>query len=321
MAVTSSPPEYHLSKYQSYIANIFGVLIILLLGWYLYNNQAVFGTLRNISWQQVVWIVLLDTASFVIGSLLNLSLISRFDSRVTFLDCLLLQYVNNLLNRLLPTIGGGAAFRAVYLKKKYQFPYSQFVSTVAGFYVISFFSVSLIGILCLFAIYVHLRVFNWVIFLAFCSLLLACLFIMLFSPQFPESNNRIFRILKSIIEGWNVIKRKPKLIMIYAFLSILLLLAGALETSISYQALGLQTDLIAMLFLSTLGLIVAFLSFTPDGIGVKEGIYVLSADLVQISNAILVLGSLILRAISFLTSFTVGAISYWLLMRELRLER
>jgi uncharacterized membrane protein YbhN (UPF0104 family) len=245
-------------------------------------------------------------------------LINRFDPRVSFLDCFFLQYVNNFLNKILPTIGGGAAFRAIYLKRKYQFPYSQFVSTIGGLYVISFLSVALIGIACLVAIYVRYKQFNLVILIAFIGLLLPCLFVVLFSPQLPASNNRFVKFLKSIVDGWNIIKQDPKFILIYAFLSIVLLLLSALQTLISYQALGMQTTFIPMLLLATLAIILAVVNFTPDGIGVKEGIYVFSSNLVRMPDKILVLGLLVLRAVSFCTTLIIGGVSYWILARELK---
>jgi uncharacterized protein (TIRG00374 family) len=311
-------PEQSTGSYRKTIFNIFGILIVVLLILYLYNNRDVLGSLKNIRWQHILWIVMLDTLSFLMGAYLNKSLINRFDSRVGLLDCIFLQYGNNFLNKILPTIGGGAAFRAIYLKRKYQFPYSQFVSTVGGLYVISFLSVAVVGIACLLAIYISNGQFNTVIFLAFLALLLPCLFIILFSPQIPASNNKVLKVLKSVIDGWKIIKQDPRFIFVYALLSIALLLLSALQTSISYQALGVHTAFIPMLFLGTLGIILAFLNFTPDGIGIKEGVYIFSADLVQMPDDILVLGSLVLRGVSFGTTLVVGGISYWFLIRELK---
>lgn len=305
-------------KYRKYITNILGLVVLGLLVWYLYHNRDAFQSLKNISWQQVVWIIVLDFAVFFINSLLNYTMIKRLEPRISFLDCYMLQYVNSLLNKILPTIGGGAAFRAVYLKQKYQFSYAHFVSTLAGLYVISFISTPLIGLFCMGLIYLQVKVYNLVIIAAFLALLLPSLGIIFFSPKLPDSDNRIIKIVKSVIEGWNILKKDPKSIIFYAVFSIILLFLSALQTMIGYQALGIRTSLIPMLFLSTLGIILALVNFTPDGIGVKEGIYVFTADLVQIPNNILVLGSLVLRAISMITTFLIGGISYWILIRQLK---
>jgi uncharacterized protein (TIRG00374 family) len=314
---SKKPKKFNLMRLLTYIlqAIIIGLLVL-----YFFQNRDVLSSLKNISLQQIVWIVLLDTTSFLIGSTINYSMYHRLEKRVSFLDCFMLQYVNNLFNKILPTIGGGAAFRAIYLKKKYQFSYSEFVSSLAGLYVISFGSYSLIGIVCLIIVYFQYNIFNWIIFLAFVGIFAPTLCIIVFSPSIPDSPNRLLKILKRIVDGWNIIKKDPKFIILYTFLSLLHLIPSALLISISYQALGIQTKLIPMLLLSTLGIILAFLNFTPDGIGIKEGIYIFSSKLVQIPDEILVLGSLILRGISFCTTFVIGGIFYWFLLKQLKTQ-
>lgn len=302
-------------KIFSYLIQI---IIMGLIAWYVYQNRDVFVTLRNIRWQQIVVIALLDVAALLVNSMLNYVMIQQLDSRVTFIDCFKLQYANNLFNKILPTIGGGAAFRAIYLKKKYHLSYSQFTSTVAGLYVISFSATSIIGIFCLVMIYAQFQAFNWIIFLTFTGILLATIFIILFSPQIPASEQRLLRILKNVVDGWNAIKRKTGLILICLLLWIFLLLISMFQTLLSYVWLGVETSFIPMLYLSSLGIIMAFLNFTPDAIGVKEGIYIFSKDLVRIPEEILVLGSLYLRGVSIVSTFVFGGICYLLLIRDLK---
>ncbi len=73
-----------------------------------------------------------------------------------------------------------------------------------------------------------------------------------------------------------------------------------------------------MVFLSSLGIILSFLNFTPDGIGIREVVYVFSASIVQISQASVVLGSLVLRALSIITSLIVGGVGYWVFLRQIK---
>jgi uncharacterized membrane protein YbhN (UPF0104 family) len=300
------------------ITYLLQITVFGLLAFYLYQNRDVLISLKNIRWQHVVWVIALDVLMFLINSYINYLMIRRLEPRISFIDCFMLQYVNNLLNKILPTIGGGAAYRAYYLKRKYQFPYTQFASTVAGLYVISFSTTALIGILCLLIIYTQFQVFNWVIFLAFLGILAPCIFVILFSPKIPSSDKRLLRILKNVVESWGEIKKDYRFVLYYGLLSVVLLLFAALYTYIGYVALGVSTTFVPMIYLSTLGIIMAFLNFTPDGIGVKEGIYIFSQELVRIPDDVLVLGSLYLRGISIVTTFLVGGLSYWILSRNLQ---
>lgn len=302
-----------------YIWNIFGFLVFILLGWYIYQNQDIFKYIHSIEWKQVLLIILLDLISFFVNSLLDWSMINRLHhGRVSFWDCYFLGYANSFLNKILPTIGGGAAFRAAFLKKKYDFSYSHFISTISGLYIISFFSTSLMGLCCMVWIYLNYRVFNGLVMLIFLGILLFCLFVILFSPHIPQHENQAFQVLNNVFDGWRVIKKEPRFIVLYASLAIVFLLLAALQTLISYEAIDVETNFVSMLFLSTLGIIQAFLNFTPDGIGVREGLFVFSSSLVQIPGNVLVLGSLVLRAVSFCTTFVIGGICYAFLARQFK---
>jgi len=308
-------------NYSQYVSCILGLIILSFLVWYLYQNQDALFLLGNVSYRSILPVLLMELVMFLIAGYMDKTMIGRFDSRVSFLDCYMLGYANNFLNKILPTIGGGAAFRAVFLKKKYQLPYSKFVSTIAGLYVVSFLPHSLTGMICLLVIFARQGVFNWLIFLIFLGIFSFCLITILFSPKIPESQSRILKFVGNIFEGWQVLKQDSKLVVIYTLSSLMLLLLSAMQTYFSYQALGVQTDMVSMLFLSTLGIILAFLNFTPDGIGIKEGVYVFSSELVRIPDGILVLGSLVLRAISLCTTFVIGGICYLILSRQMsRLE-
>jgi len=150
-------------------------------------------------------------------------------------------------------------------------------------------------------------------------ILVAVFFIILFTPQIPKSENRLVSALRNMIEGWNRIKQEPKVILLYLVSTVILLALTALQTYLSYVALGERPGLVPMLFLSTLGIIVAFINFTPGALGVKEAIFVFSSRLVRLPNDILVLGSFVLRGISLFTTDLIGGICYWIITRQIKM--
>ena len=316
--MSENQPEYQKPSKIRLVTNLLGVIVVLLLGWYLFQNREVFSSLAGITPWQIVLMILLEAAGFMLGSYLNYSMIRRFGFHVSYLDSVLLQYSNSFLNKIMPTIGAGAAFRAVFLKKKYSFSYSQFVATLGGLYLISFIATALIGLACMVVFYLQDGLTNWVITLAFLGLLVPCLAIVFFSPNVPERNNRLIKTVRSIIAGWNILKKDWRFVGVYTAFVILQLVLSALQVWVCYQALGTRAGLIPMVFLSTLGIILTFLNFTPDGIGVREAIYVFSANLVQIPQTVLVLGSLVLRGLSIVTSMVFGGVAYWILTQQIK---
>jgi len=292
--------------------------IMVILAWYIYRNRFALNYLKNVGWQEISLILLLDTFSLLITGALNYMIIRQFGFAVGLLDCILLQYVNTSLNRILPTVGTGATFRAIYLKKRYGFSHSRFISTVAGLYVISFLAASLIGILCLAAIYCQTHALSWVALISFLALFIVCLGIASICPEIPERNSRILKVLRSVVEGWIVIRANHRLILISVVLTAGLLLLSTLSNLIAYRALGFRTHFLSMLYLSSLGIIITLINFTPDGIGIREGIYVLSSKLIQLPSEVLVLGSLVIRGITMVATIGGGIVAYYLLVQRLR---
>lgn len=300
------------------VTTLLGLVAVVLLGFYLYQNREVFTSLRNITISQIAIILGIETANFLLGSALNYSMVRRFGYHVSYFDSVILQYINSFLNKILPTIGGGAAFRAVFLKKKYQLPYSQFAATLGGFYLISFIATAGIGLASMAWIYQRYGVTNWIIIIAFSALIVPSLIVVFFSPRIPEKKNRILNSLSRAVDGWNLLKKDKGYIAFYTAVIVLQLLLSSWQMFFAFKAIGIQTSYIQVLFLSSLGIILSFLNFTPDGIGIREVVYAFSASIVQISQASVVLGSLVLRALSIITSLIVGGVGYWVFLRQIK---
>lgn len=316
--VNNQHPEKQARSKIKLVTTLLGMLAMVLLGVYLFQNREVFSSLRSVTAGQVILIIAIETVNFILGSVLNYSMVRRFGYQVSFSDSIVLQYINSFLNKILPTIGGGAAFRAVFLKKKYRLPYAQFVSTLGGFYLISFIATAIIGLACMAWVYANFRVTNWVIIAAFLALLIPSIFIIAFSPRLTDKDNRILNAVRRIIDGWKILKNDRGFIAFYTILIILQLLLSSWQMLIGFQAIGVRAGYIQMVLLSSLGILLSFLNFTPDGIGIREVVYVFSSSIVQIPQASLVLGSLVLRALSIFTSLIVGGIGYLVFLRQIK---
>jgi hypothetical protein len=83
----------------------------------------------------------------------------------------MLSSVTTAANFVLP-LRAGAAFRAMYMKKVYRFPFSYFASTLAIYYLVTILIASLVGMFCLIVIYVGQGYFRLDLFLLFPTVLL-----------------------------------------------------------------------------------------------------------------------------------------------------
>jgi len=292
------------------------ILTIGFLGFLIYyfiNHPDVILSIRKISLWQFIFLFLLQSIIIFIYGIINHIVIRKIQTNVPFIDNIALQFTNQFLNKIVPK--GGAAFRSIYLKEMYQFPYSKFISTISGMYVISFASYSIAAFITFGLTYLNFGKFNIYFILAFLGIFIfSILLIILPTHFFSDKKGRNFQILNSILEGWSIIKQDISFVIMLVIMTISILFINTYQLQIIYHSLGFETSYLSLLFLSIVSLLTVFINITPDGIGIKEGIFAFSSGIVAIPPDFLILGSLIERAIGIFISISFGGLSYfWLL--------
>ena len=91
-----------------------------------------------------------------------------------------------------------------------------------------------------------------------------------------------------------------------------------LQSLFVYRGLGFNVGLVETFYMSSLGAILTFVNITPDNIGIKEAVYMFTADIVGLDSDIILLGSLIIRAVALINTFVIGGISYLLLTPRIK---
>jgi len=303
-----------MTKKRSSWKIVLTVIVFILLGYYLYKNQEVFIELRNLTVKDIIVVSILNVLMIATYAVLNKRMMDRIDKDVSYIDNFLMQYANNFLNKILPK--GGAVFRGFYLKTVYNFPYSKFLSTVGGLYIITFISYSILGLISLLIIYSQTGLYNILVTLCFIGLLIGTTIVIIVNPKINREKNSIFKVLDDILEGWKTIKQYPKDILTFVLLNFVVLFLNTLKIYSLYNSLNLNLDFVRSLYLSTISVITMFLSFTPDGIGVNEAFIAFSSDVLGFVPEKLVFGSLISRAITTVISLLFGGICYFVLLHK-----
>jgi len=306
-----------LKKYKKLLTNIFTIVVLVLMVVYLYENREVFRSLENIKIQYFIYIVLAQVGTVALNSLLNQRIIRTLDKDIPYKDVFLLQYSNNFLNKIISE--GGALFRGYFLKEVYKLPYTKYISTIAGSYILSFLTYSIIGLISLGYIFLTRGVINYIILLSFLGILLGTTILILINPKFENKKNyRVLRWITSILEGWQQIKKNKKQLLIFTLLIILMLLLHVPQAVFIYRALGENVGVFESLYMSSVGIITTFINITPNSIGIKEGIYMFSSEVIGLDSDIILLGALITRAVSLISSFVLGGVSYLKLAPRLK---
>jgi uncharacterized protein (TIRG00374 family) len=306
-----------LKQHRKSITNIITFVVFLVIALYLYKNRSVFANLKNLKVSIVLLIILGQVLTVFCNALLNQRIVNILQKDVPYLDSVLLQYTNNFLNKVLTK--GGAIFRGYYLKKMYGLAYSRFASTLAGLYIIILLSYSFLGMVSLLLIYRRMHLFNLPIMIFFLLIFVITLFLIWKKPDIKlNREKRVQKLLGNMVDGWDDIRKKPSEVYLLFFITWVLLLITIFQTILIYEGLGTHLGFAEALYMSTINIITIFINITPDGIGIKEGVYVFSSELIGVDSDIILLGSLIGRALSMIPSIIIGGISYVWLIKKLK---
>jgi uncharacterized protein (TIRG00374 family) len=283
--------------------------------WYIHNN---FDQFKSISvanpFTLILLAFLLIVAYLIIG--LTTDVIHRqMGLPLTYFESVALSIMTGFYNLITPFKGGMAA-RALYLKKKYDFSYTDFLATLAASYIIIFLVSSFLGLIATYLIYFYGGIFSWIVFTIFAAIFLPLLFIVVFSPRFKEPEHRWIGKIVRVINGWHLIRHNHKTISLLALFSTLQLLVSTVMLYLQFHVFGIQVTFIQSLFLTAITSLSLIIAITPAGLGITEAVTVFSALTIGITPAQSLSAALLGRIVSVVVLFILGPICSYLLLKK-----
>lgn len=299
--------------------NIIGIpiLIILLITGVLYVNNNV-EKFQQLSIENPLIILILIPLIFIhifFTGKINGRILRPFNVFLTFMEEFQLAVINRFYNYL-TIFRGGVAVRAVYLKKRYKFPYTDFLATLLASYILIFLVAGIIGIISTFGIFFTTNILSWEILIIFSVIVIVMLFIIIFAPKFKERENIWINRIIRVVNGWHIIRNNREIIVSVVCYSFLQIIFYAVIVYFQFLVFGIHITFIKALFLSSITGMSILLSITPANLGINEAIIVFSANTINITTAESLSAALLGRLISILILFIVGPIFSYLLIKK-----
>ncbi len=296
--------------YKKYVSIVVLAISFIFFGWYILNNQKQFQLLSHIKFEFIFLLIIMNVLSLFVNGIFIKIVLSPFNKKIGIVESFYVSLISSVGNFFAPG-GTGIGIRGLYLKRKHGLKYSDFLTTVAGNYVIVFFVVSVSGLTSLFLIGNYDERSNRLLFLVFGSLFIIDLILMLSKASRATkslllSTSRHFpgkSIVVKILDGWNLIisdrKVLPQLIMLAAFGY----LVGLATNYFILESLQIEISFAGLLLLVALSSISVFLNVTPGNIGIKEAVLVASSQVTGLSTAETLSYSIIDRTVLFSVLF------------------
>ena len=131
------------------IKSIITLLVVLVFAIYFLLNTEKFRPLLQINGYLLVSIGLANVAGIFINGLFMKFILEPFNKYISIAEAFYVSVISSIGN-FFATAGTGFGIRAIYLKKKHGLPYSEFISTLSGNYILVFLANSFIGLLALY---------------------------------------------------------------------------------------------------------------------------------------------------------------------------
>lgn len=304
-----------LSNYKKIISYIILIVFFIWLVVFIINNTEDFEKILSLRWYFILVMICFYIIFLLINGYIFKLIISRLGSTISIKEGFFLAIITTFFNFLAPFKGGHLA-RAVYLKKKYSFSYTNFMASLVGNYLILFFVISLLVLLSVLFLYLKYQIFNFVFTVVFMAIFLGIIIFALFTPKEFSSQNWLVNKLNDIIRGWNLLKTDHKMLFKLCLAALLYSLVGAVFMFFSFQSIGVSLVFIVVLYLYLITRVSFVFSITPSSLGIHEALMVITAAVVNVSASDTLLVAMINRGVSFLTVVILMGIFSWFIFRK-----
>lgn len=275
--------------------------------WYYQNNQSSFAILKTIPIINVAFIGLLQLSMIFLNGIFIKTMLVPFEKKIGMFESFYVSMLTSIGNYFTP-LRGGAGVRAIYLKKKFNLPYSTFLSTLYGNYIIIFLvsaAFGLLGVAGLGQVNGEISLKMGGIFLA--VILGSLLVIKLKVSQLKAFGsgsvdsflNKPYAILKKIIIGWEKISSDSSLLGKLLLITLCNFLLSSLIIYLEFKSIGVHLNAYNVVIFNALASLSLLISITPGSIGIRETILMLFSTTMNLTNTNILNTSIIDRGVTF----------------------
>jgi len=285
------------------------ILLVCAIAFYFYirDHLSEFGSISDISFQYVILIGCASFGGLVVNGLFLKVLLDEFGIRLGFSEYFSISVLTSFGNVFLP-MKGGAGFKAVYLKSKYNYDYSYFIAGLAGNYLVCFNVTALTALAGMALYWWGTGYFNMPAAAVFIAIAVASFWVIFYPPRaFDWIPLRWAREqANQVLFGWNTVRKSGKTVAHLFILAATNMCISSVMCWLEFAAFGMKDaqgapiGIAQSAVFSTIGSLAVFVWLTPAALGVKESLLMFCSDILGISPAQALTASLLDRTVNFL---------------------
>lgn len=288
-------------------------------------NRNLFDPLWEISLTQLTVLIILRTVTIGMSGFYLKLFASKFDIHLRSKEWLGLSFITTMGNQIMP-LSGGMVARAVYLKHCHSLSYTEFATLLTATYLITYWIVSLVGLLTCFSLG-NFGVVHWTLSAFFLAVIVVILLVVTMSSYFITNGNRIINrmaqgnritdIIRIALRGWLIIKRDRRLLALITAITFMSVFLNGLSFWVAYQAIHINIPPQIALLISILPFFLLLINITPGNLGIQEIMISLLSGFVGRGLGEGMLVALLIRATTLIPALILGTIYSFILSLNL----
>jgi len=287
----------------------------LFFGFFIRDHYAEFsGVFSEISVAYLLLIACASLGMIAVAGLFLKVLIAEFKIDLGFWEYFSLTGLTCFGNIFLP-MKGGVGFKALYLKRKYNFDYSNFVASLAANYLVGFNLTSATALLGMLGYYMYAGYWSIPLAAVFLTLLAGTSWAIFIPPRRLDwiPFTWVRRKTNEVLDGWHLVRRSGGTVFrLYGILFLYTALTSAI-TWLEFAAFGMKDisgnpiGLAQSIVFTAIASLSVFVGITPAALGIRESLLMFCSQTLGISPAQALAVSLLDRAISFIVLALISA--------------
>lgn len=285
-----------------YFLTLAGIVLFFYLKW------PELQTLLSLDYTTIILLLFISLIPILINAAYFYMAMKLFGYPLIFGESLGLTVINTMYSYMLPA-KTGVAVRAYYLRLKHDFPYSSYLSFLAGNYIVG--AIAALILVNFFTFYFWHKqqlpdhLFYSVLALLPFSILLIFLLEKIRIPE-EKVKNKFLIFIKNSTSGIRTFKTNKKLFVYTFFAQLAILIVNALRLFITFHLLDFDVELSRVIMVQILLFFSMFVSITPGNLGIREGIIAFSAAFLFVSTDEALLVAIVDRAVLIISVFASG---------------
>lgn len=290
------------------------VILFILSFFYVKKNIHFFQDWQSLKLSYLLVLIILNFIYILLQGLILKEILIPFKIILSFKEWFGISMITLMGNYLIPF--GGLGFRAAYLKKKYNFNYTYFISTLGVITMIQFLIFTFGGLLALGVRYFQNGTFNLGLSLFFIFMMVFCTVVLFLKIQIPKSRYQLINRLAGILDNWNILRKNKKLTEVLFRLNFWIFIASSLIFYFSFRAFNFNISFIDAFIPACLSAYSLFIRILPASIGAYEGAVVIAANFFGFTAHQGLIVTALTRITIIVWVFSLGPIFSFILMRK-----